>query len=124
MLLYVAVVRPFKEKCDNFINIFNEATIVFTFISVIVMNNYTFSALVMKVWGWILVAPVIFSLIATWIIVLPGAFKELKKSIMKLFKKKGDVASAEVKADKERASSNKEIAHMESPGKSKKLGYQ
>eukprot|EP00826_Nyctotherus_ovalis_P062146 TRINITY_DN8939_c0_g1_i1.p2 TRINITY_DN8939_c0_g1~~TRINITY_DN8939_c0_g1_i1.p2 ORF type:complete len:124 (+),score=14.76 TRINITY_DN8939_c0_g1_i1:258-629(+) len=115
MLVYMAVVRPFKKKYDNFINIFNEAAIVFTFISVIAMNNYTFSVPVIKVWGWILIAPVIFSLIVTWIIVLPGTFKELKESIKKLFSKKGDAEKIELKTSKETANNSKEITSAGHP---------
>eukprot|EP00826_Nyctotherus_ovalis_P062147 TRINITY_DN8939_c0_g1_i2.p2 TRINITY_DN8939_c0_g1~~TRINITY_DN8939_c0_g1_i2.p2 ORF type:complete len:120 (+),score=14.73 TRINITY_DN8939_c0_g1_i2:96-455(+) len=111
----MAVVRPFKKKYDNFINIFNEAAIVFTFISVIAMNNYTFSVPVIKVWGWILIAPVIFSLIVTWIIVLPGTFKELKESIKKLFSKKGDAEKIELKTSKETANNSKEITSAGHP---------
>jgi len=81
------LVRPFSAEGDNFINILNETIIIFTFISVYVMNKCSFSELTIKVWGWFLIIPIIISLLATWIISLPDAIEEFKKTFTYLFKK-------------------------------------
>ena len=81
------MVKPFSAGGDNFISILNEIIIIFTFISVYVMNKASFSELTIKVWGWFLIIPIIISLLATWIISLPDAIEEFKKTFTDLFKK-------------------------------------
>ena len=81
------MVRPFSSQGDNVIGILNELIIVCTFISVYVMNKCSFSELTMKVWGWVLIIPIIISLLLTWVISLPDAIKEFKESLIGLCKK-------------------------------------
>eukprot|EP00826_Nyctotherus_ovalis_P022861 TRINITY_DN1764_c0_g1_i5.p1 TRINITY_DN1764_c0_g1~~TRINITY_DN1764_c0_g1_i5.p1 ORF type:complete len:153 (-),score=30.82 TRINITY_DN1764_c0_g1_i5:49-507(-) len=88
MLLYVNVTRPFKKREDNFINIFNEFIIVFSFASVLVMKNSDMSEKAVSTWGWVLTALVVFSLVATWVVALPGILRELKKSVVRLLRPK------------------------------------
>ena len=82
------MIRPFSSQGDNLVNILNETIIVFSFISVYVMNNSSLSELAMKVWGWFLIVPIIISLVTTWIISLPEAIEEFTKTFADLFKKK------------------------------------
>eukprot|EP00826_Nyctotherus_ovalis_P054650 TRINITY_DN7174_c0_g1_i6.p1 TRINITY_DN7174_c0_g1~~TRINITY_DN7174_c0_g1_i6.p1 ORF type:complete len:142 (-),score=18.66 TRINITY_DN7174_c0_g1_i6:86-511(-) len=88
ILVYVAAVGPFEKSKDVFINIFNEAVIVFTFVSVIVMNAYELPEFLINLWGWFLIILVVFSLVATWVISLPGVIKSLIKDFKNLFIKK------------------------------------
>ena len=81
------MVKPFSAGGDNFINILNETIIIFTFISVYVMNKCSFSELTIELWGWFLIIPIIISLLATWIISLPDAIEEFKKTLTDLFTK-------------------------------------
>jgi len=90
MLLYIIIVKPFNKGEGNFINIYNEFIIVFSFFSVLIMSNYEFSDLIVNIWGWILTIPVVFSLLITWYFSLPQMIGELKETITNCFTKKPD----------------------------------
>ena len=78
---------PFSKTFDNQINIYNEAVIIVTFISILIMNTYDFLEYTREIWGWVLIVSIAFSLLATWVEVIPGVVKELWIDIKKLFKK-------------------------------------
>jgi len=90
MLLYIIIIKPFDKTEGNFINMYNEFVIVFSFFSVLIMSNYEFSDLIMNIWGWILTIPVILSLLITWYFTLPEMLGELKETITNCFTKKPD----------------------------------
>ena len=88
MLLYTIIVKPFDKVESNFLNVYNEFIIAFSFFSVLIMNNYELSDFMMKIWGWILTIPVIGSLFISLYFTLPQMLEELKKTITKCFTKK------------------------------------
>jgi len=90
VLFYIIIVKPFNKAEGNFINIYNEFIIVFSFFSVLIMSNYELSDLIMNIWGWILTIPVIFSLLITWYFTLPEMVGQLKETITNCFTKKPD----------------------------------
>jgi len=59
-----------------------------TFVLILIMNYIELPELLVNIMGWILLIPLIISLISTWIIILPNILKGLKKSLKKLFEKK------------------------------------
>ena len=87
MLSYIIILKPFDKTEGNFLNIYNELVTVFSFFSVLIMSNYKLSDLMMKIWGWILTIPVIFSLFITWYFTLPKMLGQLKKTITNCFTK-------------------------------------
>jgi len=88
MLLYIIRLKPFGKTEDNFINVYNELIIVFSFFSVLIMNNYGLPDLMMNIWGWILFILVISSLFITWYFTLPEMLRELKKTVTNCFTNK------------------------------------
>jgi len=87
MLFYIIIIKPFDKTEGNFINIYNEFVIVFSFFSVLIMSNYELPDLIVNIWGWILTIPVILSLLITWYFTLPEMLGELKKTITNCFTK-------------------------------------
>lgn len=59
------------------------------------MNCFEFSDFAINIWGWILIAPIAFSLVATWIIILPNTIQELKTIIAEFFTKRPRKANKE-----------------------------
>jgi len=88
MLLYIIIAKPFDRFEGNFINIYNELVIVFSFFSVVIMSNRKLSDIIMNIWGWILTIFVIISLLITWYFILPEVFRQLKEAIINCFTKK------------------------------------
>jgi len=81
------MIKPFEKSKDNFINIFNEITITMTFVLVLIMNNIELPEVLLNITQWVLIVPLVISLIFTWIIIFPDILKGLKKSLKELFKK-------------------------------------
>jgi len=81
------IVKPFEKSKDNPINSFNEIAITMTFVLVLIINNIELSEGSVNVMGWILIAPLILSLIFTWIAIVPDIVKGFKESLRKFFKK-------------------------------------
>jgi len=82
------IIKPFEKTKDNLINIFNEIAITMTFVLVLIMNNIELPEVLVNIMQWILIVPLIISLISTWIIIFPDILEGLKKSLKELFKKK------------------------------------
>ena len=112
MLFYIIIVKPFDKAEGNFVNMYNEFVIVFSFFSVLIMSNYELSDLIMNIWGWILTIPVIFSLLITWYFTLPEMLGQLKETITNCFTKEP------VKVEKK--STKMKAEQVESLGKKKK----
>ena len=87
MLFYAIIVKPFDKVEGNFLNVYNEFIIAFSFFSILIMNNYELSDFMMSIWGWILTIPVIGSLFITLYFTLPQMLEELKKTITNCFTK-------------------------------------
>ncbi len=77
VLWYLVKYAPFDTKLNNGLNIYNEAVVSLTFIAIFVLNVYPPKVILQDTLGWIMIALILLSLIATWIITLPPAFKEL-----------------------------------------------
>jgi len=109
MLLYTIIVKPFDKAESNFLNVYNELIIAFSFFSILIINNYELSDSMMNIWGWILTIPVIGSLFITWYFTLPKMLKELKETITNCFTKK----SANVENKKQKLGPTKTLGKVE-----------
>lgn len=91
------MVKPFEKQADNYINMLNELIIVLSFLSIFIISNYELPESAIEIWGWALIAPIVFSLVATWIVTLPGAFSQLRENLSQLFAKENLEAAKERK---------------------------
>jgi len=81
MLLYLSIVRPFDKLVNNVLNIYNEAVVLICYSTVGILNSGRFKSRTVMNTGWFLVGLVLLSLAASWVVMLPGATKELYNTI-------------------------------------------
>jgi len=77
MIFYLIYCFPFKGNITNYLNIYNEFSLFAVYFGILIINLFDFSPNNQMIVGWILISFILLSLVATWIIMLPGAFKEL-----------------------------------------------
>ncbi len=75
MVLYLVLVWPFKSRIDNITNIFNEAVLLLVFASLMGVQYIEMSDNAMSKLGWFLIVLVGFSLLLTWILLVPNLIK-------------------------------------------------
>jgi len=108
ILLYLSIVRPFDKLLDNILNIYNEAVVLISYSTVGILNSGHFkSSTVMNI-GWFMVGLVLLSLAASWVVMLPGATKELYNTI-KEYILGGDQSQEKIAKSQEVPKSTSEI---------------
>jgi len=90
MLLYLCIVKPFTTKMSNNLNIYNEAVVLISFLSVAILNLRYFKRIVFMNVGWFLISIILLSLISSWIIIMPTAIKELFQTAKECFTNNND----------------------------------
>jgi len=81
MFWYLIRNLPFNEVSNNVFNVYNEAALLVTFGSILIMNAFKVSEIVVKIWGWVLIGFILLSLAATWVLTLPSATMGMFKSV-------------------------------------------
>jgi len=84
MIFYLAYCMPFKQKVTNYLNIYNEITLLSCYFGILIIHFAEFSTNSSMICGWILISFVLISLLLSWIIMLPKTLKELLQSIKEL----------------------------------------
>lgn len=87
MLCYLLLVRPFNTQKHNGIHIYNEIIIFISFVIILIINSVPVNSKLIEVCGYIILGFVFSSLSMTWIILLPGIFKEIVTIVSKALKK-------------------------------------
>jgi len=62
MFWYLIRNLPFNEVSNNVFNVYNEAALLVTFGSILIMNAFKVSEIVVKIWGWVLIGFILLSL--------------------------------------------------------------
>eukprot|EP01022_Parablepharisma_sp_SALTPOND_P016411 TRINITY_DN239_c0_g1_i1.p12 TRINITY_DN239_c0_g1~~TRINITY_DN239_c0_g1_i1.p12 ORF type:complete len:189 (+),score=17.27 TRINITY_DN239_c0_g1_i1:8326-8892(+) len=90
MLAYLLILRPFEKTINNALNIYNELVVAFVYIAILIINTQSMTTPSIELTGWMLVVLVLGSLVTTWVILLPGALKELFQAINSCFGSEGE----------------------------------
>ena len=106
MFGYLLYVKPFDGRFSNRINIYCEFVVIVTFVLILFMNLFTFSELITRILGWILICMIAIVLICLWISVIPGTLKSLYNAF--ITKPKKDIKKQEQKKEERRKATNKE----------------
>eukprot|EP01022_Parablepharisma_sp_SALTPOND_P016486 TRINITY_DN2423_c0_g1_i1.p5 TRINITY_DN2423_c0_g1~~TRINITY_DN2423_c0_g1_i1.p5 ORF type:complete len:227 (-),score=5.23 TRINITY_DN2423_c0_g1_i1:179-859(-) len=88
MLLYMLVYFPFEGFKNNMLNIYNECVIIAIYIAVFFINVFPTSEYTIEATGWVLIVAVLVSLLATWILLLPAACREVLNVLRSCFAKR------------------------------------
>jgi hypothetical protein len=83
----MVLVRPFDCLKNNVLNIYNEGVLLLTFCLLIGVNIGDASDTFQSYVGWLLIVLILFSLLATWGMLLPAAAKDAWDQIKKCFSK-------------------------------------
>lgn len=83
-------IKPFKSRTENLANIYNEAVVLITFISVLILNLKEFPEVAMNVVGWVAIVLILVSLCYLWLTTLPQIAKEIRSTIRSKRKKKAE----------------------------------
>ncbi len=81
MLIYLIVYKPFDNRLNNCINIYNELVLLAAFGATIVTNTRQFSDMTCSIVGWVLIPLVLASLVVIWATMFPPAVVSLVRTI-------------------------------------------
>ncbi len=85
MVGYLLFYMPFTELTNNLLNLYNECVICTLCFLILAGDAFAFDIATKQCLGWVLLAMISLSLLATWVLLLPGVLKELLKSVKGFF---------------------------------------
>ena len=88
MLFYLTVYRPFNDIRNNVMNIYNEFIFGLAFLTTLLTNVNVISSTYVETCGWLVIGLIMISLLATWVMVLPVAIRDLLRVVFGLFGEK------------------------------------
>jgi hypothetical protein len=120
MLGYLIIIRPFVDLLTNLMHIFNELVLLFSFVTIFVLDSVNAKADTEETWGLIILITVFISLLSCWGMFLPTTVAGVLAAVSNALKKDDSKAKGKKrKSKRDEIINDKVTENKDSKNKSK-----